>query len=205
MQSAICSKENLLRSVLTRYGSVILHTLGSTTIGYISVSFWISMPAGSWVIEYLVMPAQIWLLPHFEMLIRNEISRKTWHSIATGESNIHRALLCNCFRQMALSNHFLLLAVRMTMQSLKPFLPHSKKKRRTAESTPQNRASVKAWSSIFGFIMKFDHTKHWNTRHHRLLRKSIMPVLSKTGVQIAPWSENNTFPFGDFWRWPSKI
>lgn len=47
MQSVIYSKENSLRSVQTRYGSVTLHTLGLTTIGYISVSFWTSMPAGS--------------------------------------------------------------------------------------------------------------------------------------------------------------
>lgn len=76
MQNAIYSKENSLWSVQTRYGSVILHTLGSTTIGYISVSFWISMHAGSWVTEYLVTPVPTWLLPHFEMLIRNAASRK---------------------------------------------------------------------------------------------------------------------------------
>ena len=42
----------------------------------ISVLFWISMHAGSWVTEYLVTPVPTWLLPHFEMLIRNAASRK---------------------------------------------------------------------------------------------------------------------------------
>ena len=56
----------------------------------------------------------------------------------------------------------------------------------------------KALSNIFDSIMKFVRTKHSNTRRRRLLRRSIMQVLSKTGVQIASWSENNTFPFGDF-------
>ena len=63
----------------------------------------------------------------------------------------------------------------------------------------------KALSNIFDSIMKFVRTKHSNTRRRRLLRRSIMQVLSKTGVQIASWSENNTFPFGDFWSGPSKI
>ena len=46
----------------------------------------------------------------------------------------------------------------------------------------------------------FGHTKHWNTRHHRLLRRSIMPVLSKIRVQITSRSKNNTFEFLEFWN-----
>lgn len=57
---------------------MILHTLGSTTIGNISLSFWSLVHAGAWSIEYFVTSV---LLSHFEMLIRNSASRKIWHSI----------------------------------------------------------------------------------------------------------------------------
>ena len=52
--------------------------------------------------------------------------------------------------------------------------------------------------SAFNSIMKFVRTKHLNTRRRRPLKRCTMPVLSKTGVQIASWNENNTFPFEDF-------
>ena len=164
----------------------------------ISVSFWISMHAGSWVTEYLVTPVPTWLLPHFEMLIRNAASRKILHFIVIEESSTHLLLLRCFFKRMESNSLFLLLAAHMTTQLLKPFLQHSKKKRHTAESIPQSKAFSKALSNIFDSIMKFVRTKHSNTRRRRLLRRSIMQVLSKTGVQIASWSENNTFPFGDF-------
>ncbi len=78
------------------------------------------------------------------------------------------------------------------------FLQHSKKKRHTAESIPQSKAFSKALSNTFNSIMKFVRTKHSNTRRRRPLKRSTMPVLSKMGVQIASWNENNTFSFRDF-------
>ena len=72
------------------------------------------------------------------------------------------------------------------------FLQHSKR-RGIPESIPQSKAFSKALSNTFNSIMKFVRTKHSNTRRRRPLKRSTMPVLSKMGVQIASWNENNTF------------
>ncbi len=66
------------------------------------------------------------------------------------------------------------------------------------EYTSESKAFSKALSNTFNSIMKFVRTKHSSTRRRRPLKRSTMPLLSKMGVQIASWNENNTFSFRDF-------
>ena len=121
----------------------------------------------------LAMPAPILWPLHSETHIGSVVNRKTWPFTATGVSSTPPERLWSYCKSAVQSSPSRLRANRTIMRWLKHSLRPSKKKRRTAESTPRSRTSGEAWNSTLRFIMKPDRTERWNIRRRKHSKMSI--------------------------------
>lgn len=121
------------------------------------------------------MPASVWLLcrqrlRHISRFSNRRIGRKdpssavgdlfrgslvVWLFTVTAASSTHRPRLQRCCKNAVWSSPFPPQHDRMTMPLPKHSSLPSKKKRRTAESTPQNRATANVWSNISNFTTNY--------------------------------------------------
>ena len=116
------------------------------------------------------MPVQIWWQPHSELHMKNGGGRRIWHSIVTGGHNTHLRRWLLYFKNVGLDSHFRLRLGLMTMRWQKLSLPRLRKKKHTAESTPQKMVFTKVSSDLSSFTMKCVLTERWNTRHRKGLK-----------------------------------